>query len=227
MRRDSRRKTKKCLCTRLVQINMNCDKSFLTYCNKSKMNANVNHVTVNTSIGYDNRTVNCTGFGHGCDVTADFGLAVGAYAYVCEPCGVALGPYTRVKHENSVVIGQHIESKNPNSVLISDVEFRNGSISIENDSLLILGNNKNYNFVCGACYGHIRSGVRWNSDNNISNEENPPELTSGLCFNCIHDCVLQFRAKENWAEEYGDPISELKKDIQELKEKMKKYGMSY
>lgn len=189
------------------------------------MKANVNHVTANTSIGYNNKTVTYTGIGYGCDVTEDFGLAVGAFAYVCEPYGVALGPYTRVKHENSVVIGQHIESKNPNSVLIHDVEFKAGSISIEDDSLLILGNNLNADFKCGGCNEPIRSGVRWNSENNISNKENPPDLRLGLCFNCMHDCVLQFRAKESWAEEYGDPMTELKKEIQELKQKMKKYGM--
>lgn len=188
------------------------------------MNANVNHVTANTSIGYNNRTVTYTGIGHGCDVTEDFGLAVGSFAYVCEPYGVALGPYTRVKHENSVVIGQHIESKNPNSVLISDVEFKNGSISIENDSLLILGNNLNADFKCEGCTETIKSGVRWSSET-LYQWSKPVEATSGLCFNCIRDCVLQFKAKENWANEFGDPISELKKEIQDLKEKMKKYGM--
>jgi hypothetical protein len=171
------------------------------------------------------RKLTSTGFGYNCDATSDGGVAVGAYSYVCEPYGVAVGPYTRAKHENSVVIGQHIESKNHNSVLIRDVEFRNGSISIENDSLLILGNNMDRSFKCDGCNEPIRSGVRWNSDNNISNEENPPDLKLGLCFNCIHDCALQFRAKESWAEEYGDPMTELKKEIQELKEKMRKYGM--
>lgn len=200
-------------------MNTNSNKSFLTYCVSQKMNFNAD-----ASVEYKTKTVSYTGFGYGCDVTADYGLAVGAFAYVCEPHGIALGPYTRVKHENSVVIGQHIESKNPNSVLICDAEFKNGSISIEDDKLLILGNNINSCFKCEGCDDTIKSGVRWSSEILYQASE-PGEPKSGLCFNCIRDCVLQFRAKESWANEFGDPISELKKEVQELKEKMKKHGM--
>lgn len=162
-----------------------------------------------------------TGFGYGCDVTSEYGLAVGTYAYVSEPYGVALGPYTRAKHENSVVIGQHLESKNRDSVLIRNVEFKESSISIENDKLLILANNSNHKLKCGGCDDIIISGVRWSRENDVSCDENISEISLGLCFDCIHDCVLQFKAKQSWENKYGDPLSEIRNDIRELKEKMK------
>ena len=75
--------------------------------------------------------------------------------------------------------------------LICDKSIQ-GPISVCND------------IICSACLQENCNGFSWIKDINDTKVE------TQLCANCIHECVLQFHAKQMWIDKNGDPLSNLK-----------------
>ena len=67
------------------------------------------------------------------------------------------------------------------------------------------------NVNCSVCMETNCSGFTWFRE----------EIETQLCANCIFECVLQYQGKQMWIDKNGDPISNLKKDIDEKFNKLR------
>jgi len=130
-------------------------------------------------------------------------VAVGKYAASTADNSVSLGSNVSATHKNSVVIGSNLSSKHENSILFSQAEITETSIDHNGGTSIISGKNIVRSTQCSACGDDIDHGVTWIRDGYVTNETNEklPNFKLGLCFNCILDCVLEFRAKQSW---YGN-----------------------
>lgn len=161
-------------------------------------------------------------------------IALGEYTCACSKNAIAIGSHVSATHENSVVIGSNISSKNDDSVMINDVEFTKGKISC-GDSVNIVYNGVNIqctnsccegectceNLKCGGCDNPIVRGITWTRDGYTKDQIEYDDTKLGLCFDCIFDCVIEFKAKQSWElqkRNFGvvDPLDKIRADIKEL-----------
>lgn len=142
-------------------------------------------------------------FGYNSKMEGDNSVAVGYYAASTADNSVSLGSFVSTTHKNSVAIGSNLSSKHENSILFSQAEITETSIDHNGGTSIISGKNIVQSTQCSACGNDIDHGVTWIRDGYITNETNEelPSFKLGLCFNCILDCVLEFRAKQSW---YGN-----------------------
>jgi hypothetical protein len=127
-------------------------------------------------------------------------VAVGHYAASTKDNSISLGSTVSTIHKNSVVIGSNLSSKHENSILFSQAEITETSIDHNGGTSIISGKNIVRSTQCSACEHDIDHGVTWIRDDYVTNETNEkfPSFKLGLCFNCILDCVLEFKAKQSW-----------------------------
>lgn len=129
---------------------------------------------------------------------------------------IVLGNDSVSKHKNSVVIGNNSVSKHENSVTILNNEFINENLSLNDDNVVIIGGIKENVYVCQGCDFSISSGIRWRQ-----NHEDKDSYIN-LCFDCIFETVLAFKAKQKFTEDTGDNNSlfNMKKEIEKLRNEM-------
>lgn len=122
---------------------------------------------------------------------------------------VSVGTYANANHKGSIVIGSHATSHDEDCVTLNDNIFANHSLFIADKSCLI-GNNITDSEICSSCNDDIMSGIKWY-------RETESKSTTTLCFNCIFDTVMQYKAKEQWINHLGyDPITKLTNDVSKL-----------
>jgi hypothetical protein len=63
--------------------------------------------------------------------------------------------------------------------------------------------------TCHACDQKEMPGFEWGDD-----------IKKSLCMNCIFDCSMQFKAKESWAQQNGDPMRALLDRVTALEKKL-------
>jgi hypothetical protein len=167
----------------------------------------------------------CTGFGHNCEVEngSDKCTIIGAYsrARVTADKSVAVGYKAHTSHKNSVVIGCNVESQSDDSVCIQNIEFKNNSLSLCNGKCVIIGD-ENIHQDCFACSRRVVRGIAWDKLNEVHTDDECYQkfIRLGLCFDCIFDCVLQFKTKERWVEKFGDPLIDVKNELEIMKKRI-------
>jgi hypothetical protein len=160
-----------------------------------------------------------TALGHGCCVNMPGNIsgvtAIGAESEVTKSYGIAVGTNLKVDHDNCVLIGNNLTSRSDDSVLIGGmVEFKDDSLSLADDNLIIFGNNTQETNKCQACNLPLTSGIKWTHDSEAN-------ITHTLCLQCIYDCVLEFKAKESWALDTGtSEIKQLRNDLTDLRKQV-------
>lgn len=177
----------------------------------------------------------CTGFGHKCEVNngSDKCTIIGAYSQAGNTAdkSIAIGYHAHTSHKNSVVIGCNVESSSNDSVRIQNIEFKNNSMSFCDGKCVIIGDNDNTSTdqnnlqECFACSQTITRGIGWDRLNGVNVDTHTPSskqefIRIGLCFDCIFDCVLHFRAKESWTEKFGDPLINVKTELESMKKRI-------
>jgi hypothetical protein len=220
-------------------LNINRNANHVGYYSKSNMRADSIEVVDSATIGLS------LSVGEGSKTRENNTVALGNYACACSKNSIAIGNHVSTVHENAITIGSNISSKKDNSVLIDEVEFTKGQISC-GDNVTILHNksepsckhegssnainsllycdNKDLSttITCGGCNGFISRGVTWVRDGYRHNDVTYSDITCGLCFDCIYDCVLEHKAKLNWSSyNFVDPLDKIRSDIKELQELMK------
>jgi len=135
-------------------------------------------------------------FGQLAKTSGNNSVAIGYYAASTEDSSISLGSFTGATHKNSVVIGNNLSSKNENSVIFNQAEITEFGIDHIGGTSIISGENIKQKIQCSACNNHIFHGVSWVRDGYETNETNIkyPNIKLGLCFDCILDCVLVFKA---------------------------------
>lgn len=125
---------------------------------------------------------------------------------------VIIGCDNVVVHRNSIVIGNNLRSVEENSVVIGDITVANNKFILSNNVTIYSDGDREEK--CHACNFNVIDGISWKLDNT---------MTAVLCFQCIYDTVLQFKAKEAWINKTGiDPISKLTEDVAKLQEEIAK-----
>jgi hypothetical protein len=146
------------------------------------------------SIGY-----NCKSQGH-------HSVSVGYCSASTDDNAVAVGSFVSAIHKNSTVLGSNLTSKGENSTLLNQAEFTEDGLHLNSGTSLIsdvMFNEKPLPHRCTACNLAIRHGVKWIKDGYVIKDEkgNVQQymgIELGLCFDCILDCVLEFKAKSAW-----------------------------
>ncbi len=139
-------------------------------------------------------------------------IAVGFRTTSEAPRAITIGSSAKSKHKNAVVIGPGKESVSDGCVVLNDnvlcaeyLQF--GGDEDENVVHVwkVPSDSEEVYRVCPACDKGIYSGISWGDEDR------------SLCFDCIFDCVLQYKAKERWVENTGiDSIGSLNSKIEKL-----------
>lgn len=141
----------------------------------------------------------CVSMGYNSKTTADNSTAVGYYAASTAKNSVTLGSNVSAIHENSVVIGTNITSHTPNSILFNQAEITETEIKHNGGTTIISGQDVTQNTLCSTCNNNIIHGVTWIRNGYVTNDNiKYNDVRLGLCFNCILDCVMEFKAKQSW-----------------------------
>ncbi len=136
---------------------------------------------------------------------------------------IAIGSGANATHYNSVVIGTNHESTLENSVNINGLVFTKDTIHMDKlnitNKLTFIASNDTNEYLCEACDCILESGIKFTDHSQCH----------GLCFSCIFETTLQFKARERWIAKTGDPITQLMQqvtqltnDVKELRDEMNK-----
>lgn len=119
-------------------------------------------------------------------------------------CSIGIGTCAKILHNHAIVLGDHVESSEDYSITIGTPEYETlhiGSLHVQKDTLTLADNNfalytnnTDTHVKCGACMYPMTSGLEWTYDA-------PANCT--LCFQCIFECVLQYKATERWNQRRG------------------------
>jgi hypothetical protein len=146
------------------------------------------------------------GIGYNCKSQDQHSVAVGYYSVSANDNAVAVGSFTSATHKNSTVLGNNLASKRENSTLLNQAEFTEGGLHLNGGASLISDvkcDEKGLPHRCTACNLAIKYGVKWIKDGYVAENDDGivhqyADIELGLCFNCILDCVLEFKAKTAW-----------------------------
>ena len=72
---------------------------------------------------------------------------------------------------------------------------------------------------CNACLKGDIYGFTWPNPNGLN------EHRLHLCMDCIYASALHFQAQQSWHLKHGDPISNLQKEVQSLREEVKQLNV--
>jgi len=156
-----------------------------------------------TFIGY--REPKSISIGYDCKCSSDRSVAAGYYAASTNDNAVAIGSYVSATHKNSTVVGNNLTSKRDNSTLFKQAEITDDGLHLESGTSLIsdVVCGRPVYHMCTACNQNIKHGIKWIKDGYITEGDNGNtqqynDIELGLCFNCVLDCVLEFKAKSSW-----------------------------
>lgn len=134
------------------------------------------------------------GMGYNCKSIGQNSVSAGYMACAIEDNSLAVGAFVSSIHKNAVVLGNDLVSKRENSTLFNQAEFTEDGLLMNNGtSVISTFDGKLYS--CTSCQEPIFHGVKW-IKNGFIDEENSVEL--GLCFDCMLECVLEFKARMSW-----------------------------
>jgi hypothetical protein len=164
-------------------------------------------------ISIDNAFLNFTptepkeiSIGYNCKTKGQHAVSTGYYAASTADNAIAVGSFVSAIHKNSTVLGSNLTSKGENSTLLNQAEFNEDGLHLNSGTSLlsdIKSHEKGYPYRCTACNLAIRHGVKWVKDGYVvkddkGNIQQYMGIDMGLCFDCILDCVLEFKAKSAW-----------------------------
>ena len=121
--------------------------------------------------------------------------------------------YATIQEE---IITRKIKGRKDEGVTVEGVIFKDGSCTFAGPVTFL---DEVHGIIkpvdCHACLKEQVPGFTWGHE----------DATRSLCMDCIYDSCLQFRAKESWAEQNGDPMKSILERLEKLE--MKKWNKSY
>lgn len=144
----------------------------------------------------------CAGIGYECKAYGRHSSSMGYMASATKDNSVSVGTFVSSIHKNATVIGTNLTSKRENSTLFNQAEFREDGLYMNNGTVLIDGKNETSQ-KCTSCDRYIKNGVQWIKDGYVDAETVYDSVTMGLCFDCMLECVLEFKGRMSWNRKTG------------------------
>lgn len=122
-------------------------------------------------------------------VTGKNNIVLGMQSSSTNENSIAIGSFVSSTHKNCIVIGGNVSSQQDDSVVIKQKHVSINDIEFYNEST---------KSNCGGCGQTVTKGVSWVHSGYILNGTEYNDIKVDLCFDCIYDCVLNFKSSQYW-----------------------------
>lgn len=137
-----------------------------------------------------------------CKVEGKHAVSMGYMTAATKDNAVSVGSFTSAIHKNSTVLGNNLTSKRDNSTLFNQAELTEDGLHMNGGAIFLSDvkcGDKPVPYRCTACNDPICYGVKWIKDGYIVDDGVKTfDADMGLCFDCILECVLEFKARMRW-----------------------------